>query len=116
MLKMFEFYEDQSNQLFDRNIAQVLLLHANELNSDWFGVLADRLREQGYFFISLTEALQDPAYQSADTYIGPGGITWLHRWAITRNVDPTMFRGEPETPERILKLTELREHSYAIEP
>jgi hypothetical protein len=40
----------------------------------------------------------------------------LHRWAITRNVDPAMFRGEPETPEYILKLTELREHSYAIEP
>ena len=116
MLKMFEFYEDQSNRLFDRNIAQVLLLHANELNSDWFGVLADRLREKGYSFISLTEALQDPAYQSADTYIGSGGITWLHRWAITRNMDPAMFRGEPETPEHILKLTELREHSYAIEP
>ena len=116
MLKMFEFYENQSALLFDRNIAQVLLLHANELNSAWFGILADRLSEKGYSFIPLTDALQDSAYQSADSYIGPGGITWLHRWAITRNVDSAMFLGEPETPQHILKLTELREHNYAIEP
>jgi peptidoglycan/xylan/chitin deacetylase (PgdA/CDA1 family) len=115
MLEMFEFYEGQSILLFERNIAQVLLLHANELNSAWFGTLADSLGEKGYAFISLAEALQDPAYQSPDTYTGPGGITWLHRWAITRKVDPAMFIGEPETPEYILKLTELREHNYTTD-
>jgi len=112
MLKMFAFYEDQSQQLFGRNIDHVLLVHANELNSAWFGVLADRLVDRGYEFISLSEALEDPAYDSPDTYTGPGGITWLHRWAITKKVDPAMFRGEPETPPYILKLTELREHNY----
>ena len=108
MLSMFAFYEDQSLQLFDRNISHVLLVHANELNSAWFGTLADRLLARGYEFISITEALRDPAYQSADTYTGPAGITWLHRWAMTRKVDPAMFRGEPDTPEHILKLAELR--------
>ena len=78
MLKMFGFYERQSTLLFDRNIAHVLLLHANELNSAWFGTLADSLSAKGYAFISLREALQDPAYQSPDTFTGPGGITWLH--------------------------------------
>lgn len=116
MLQMFAFYEDQSVGIFKRNISQVLLLHANELNSAWFGALADSLVDQGYAFITLTEALQDPAYQSADTYIGAGGITWLHRWAISQNADPAMFRGEPKTPDYILKLTELREHNYAIGP
>ncbi len=112
MLNMFDFYEDQSLQLFGRNIDQVLLVHANELNSQWFDALAERLVARGYEFISLTDALQDPAYLSADTYTGTGGITWIHRWAITRQVDPAMFRGEPETPAHILKLTELREHNY----
>jgi peptidoglycan/xylan/chitin deacetylase (PgdA/CDA1 family) len=115
ILEMFEFYERQSILLFERNIAQVLLLHANELNSAWFGTLADSLGEKGYTFISLAEALQDAAYRSPDSYTGPGGITWLHRWAITRKVDPAMFSGEPETPEYILKLTELREHNYATD-
>ena len=112
MLKMFDFYESQSVILFERNIAHVLLVHANELNSVWFGVLADRLAGKGYEFISLTEALRDPAYESPDTYTGPGGITWLHRWAITKNADPKMFRGEPGTPAHILKLTGLPEHLY----
>ncbi len=116
MLKMFAFYEDQSAQIFKGNISQVLLLHANELNSDWFGTLADSLFGKGYASITLAEALQDPAYQSADTYIGAGGITWLHRWAISRNADPVMFRGEPKTPDYILKLTELSEHNYPTEP
>lgn len=115
MLKVFAFYEDQSDQLFARNIDHVLLVHANKMNSAWFGVLADRLFEQGYEFITLKEALKDPAYASPDTYVGPGGITWIHRWAMTRQVDPAMFRGEPETPPHILKLTELREHNYPAE-
>jgi len=112
MVEVFAFYEDQSRQLFGRNIAHVLLLHANELNSRWFGPLADRLDSLGYEFITLGEALEDPAYASEDTYTGPGGITWLHRWAITRNVDPAMFEGEPRTPDYILELTRLPEHAY----
>ncbi len=30
---------------------------------------------------------------------GSGGIAWLHRWALTRDADRSMFRGEPTTPE-----------------
>ena len=112
MLAMVGYYEDQSQQLFDRNISHVLLIHANQLNADWFAVLADRLATLGYEFVALDEALADPAYQSADTYTGPGGITWIHRWAMTRNVDRSMFRGEPETPAYVLELTRLPEHSY----
>ena len=110
MLDIFDFYESQSKILFERNIAQVLLVHANELNSVWFGVFADRLAGKGYEFISLAEALRDPAYESPDTYTGPAGISWLHRWAITRNVDPKTMQGEPETPGHILKLTGLPQH------
>ena len=112
MLQMFEFYEQQSQLFFERNIAHVLLVHANELNASWFATLADELSGKGYEFITLTEALRDPAYESADSYTGAGGITWLHRWAISRDVDPQMFRGEPDTPAHILKLTQVPEHLY----
>ena len=112
MLKMVSYYEDQSRQLFGRNISHVLLIHANQLNADWFATLADRLAAMDYEFVSLDDALEDPAYQSADTYTGPGGITWLHRWAMTRDEDRSMFQGEPETPGYVLELTRLPEHSY----
>lgn len=108
MLTVIDFYESQSEILFNRNMAHILLVHANELNSDWFGVLADSIADRDYEFISLDEALQDAAYTSPDTYTGPGGITWLHRWAITRGVDRKMFRGEPEPPAHILKLAQIR--------
>ena len=112
MMAMVEYYESQSLLLFERRIRQVLLLHANRINADWFGRLADRLTRRGYRFITLDRALEDPVYQLPDRYTGPGGITWIHRWAITRGTDPALFEGEPEAPDYVLDITSLQEHSY----
>ena len=101
MLEMVRFWEDQSQQLFGRNIDHVLLIHANALNADWLDELIDGLRSMGYGFVTLDEALRDPAYGSPDHYSGPAGISWLHRWALTRDVDRSMFLGEPEVPDWI---------------
>jgi hypothetical protein len=76
----------------------VLLLHASRLNADAFDGLAGMLERRGYRFVPIEEALSDPAYDSRDTYAGPAGITWLHRWAITAGVSPKVFSGEPEVP------------------
>ena len=95
----FEYYEQQSKALFGREIAQTLLLHANTINSLYFDALATMIERRGYRFVPLDEALKDAAYQSADTYAGPGGISWLHRWAMTKGVDrKTFFKGEPDVP------------------
>ncbi|MCC6459327.1 MAG: polysaccharide deacetylase, partial [Saprospiraceae bacterium] len=42
-------------------------------------------------------------------YTGNGGITWLHRWAITRKVDKSFFAGEPACPEFVMELAGMRE-------
>jgi hypothetical protein len=109
MMRMVEFYEGQSQGLFDREIPQVLLLHANALNADHLDKLVEALRLRGYRFVELDEALQDPAYSSEDTYTGPGGITWLHRWALTREVDPSLFRGEPTTAAWVQEVAGIQE-------
>lgn len=109
MERMVEYYEGQSRALFEREIPQVLLLHANAINAHHLGRLINRLERRGYRFIDLATALEDPAYDSPDTYVGRGGITWLHRWAITRGVDRSMFRGEPTTPAWIEELAGIRE-------
>lgn len=98
MMNMVRYYEDQSRALFDREIPQILLVHANALNAAYLGALLEALRDRGYRFIDLPEALEDSAYRSPDTYVGPGGITWLHRWALTRGVEQELFQGEPRTP------------------
>jgi hypothetical protein len=94
----FVFFERNSDELFGRQIAQILLLHANRLNADTFGDVAARLERRGYRFISLDEALTDPAYQSRDTYVGPAGVTWLHRWALTKGMPKAFYAGEPDVP------------------
>ena len=92
------FFERNSRDLFAREIRQVLLVHANMLNADRFGELATMFERRGYRFISLDRALEDPAYQTLDTYVGPAGITWLHRWALTKGMPKAFYAGEPETP------------------
>ena len=79
-------------------IPQTLLIHAYALNADWLDGLLRRLAKRGYRFVSLEEALRHPAYDSPDEFTGSGGITWLHRWAITRGMAATTFAGEPEVP------------------
>ncbi len=96
------FFVDNGRSMFDRDIAQVLLIHANRLNADWFDALADRLRTDGHSFIDLDTALADPAFDSDDLSTGPGGISWLHRWILAADVDRSILAGEPRTPQWVL--------------
>jgi peptidoglycan/xylan/chitin deacetylase (PgdA/CDA1 family) len=83
MESVFAFVEDVSRRLTGREIRQILLLHANAINADYFDRLAARIEARGYRFISLEQALQDDAYRLPDTYVGAWGISWLHHWEMT---------------------------------
>jgi len=100
MLEVVAYYETQTEAIVGRPIPQILLVHAYALNADWLDDLLEKLEERGYAWISLEEALEDPVYERAiDGWTGMGGITWLHRWAITDGMDRSVFEGEPEPPE-----------------
>ena len=101
------YFENQSVKLFGREIKQILLVHANMINADYFDELAKELLKKNYAFISLKEALTDTAYQSEDTFVGRGGISWLHRWSYTKKVDKSFYTGEPEVPNSILDIAEV---------
>ena len=77
MDQMFAYYEQQSDALFGYQIKQILLIHANVLNSEYLGHLIKNIQARGYRFVSLDRALKDRAYSSKDTYTGPAGITWI---------------------------------------
>ena len=100
-------FENLSSKLFDRQIKQVLLLHANSINADHFEELVAMMKKRGYSFITLAEALTDSAYQSPDNTTGAWGISWIDRWALTRKVPDGFFKGEPRTPEFVLKLAKV---------
>ena len=88
----------------NRPIPQILLIHANSINADFLGKLLSELKNRGYSFITLDEALKDNAYKSTDKYTGKGGISWLHRWALTQGKRGEFFKGEPEVPANIDEL------------
>ena len=106
MARVVEYYERHSVALVGREIPHVLLLHANALNAATLDRLLDALEQRGYAFVSLAAAVGDPVYRSPDGYVGPAGITWLHRWALTAGVRGSAFAGEPEVPAWIGTLAE----------
>lgn len=94
--KMTTFYEKLSKDTLGYEVKQTLLVHANALNADHFGDVIAMFRKRGYRFVTLDEALKDPAYSLPDKYVGPIGISWLQRWAITKGGE---MRAEPGLPE-----------------
>lgn len=76
-------FETLSDRFLGRPMKHTLLLHANDLNADHFGALASMLKRRGYRFITLDEALTDPAYQLPEAQ-STRGISWLHRWMLAR--------------------------------
>ena len=101
MTTVLDFFEPYSAEITGgREPAQVLLLHANTLNRDWYPQIDALYRVRGYAFVTLAQALEDPIYGHADTYVRRNGISWLHRWTQT---DGRRIRWEPEPPAWIVE-------------
>jgi len=103
------YYEQQSAALLGYQLPQILLIHANRLNADSIGELLEMIEKRGYRFIALDEALNDPAYALADTFVGRGGITWIHRWALTAGKTGNFFAGEPLVPDDVKRLADMEQ-------
>lgn len=101
MNEIFDFFEKRSVDVIGREIRQVLLLHANPLNADYLDGLVEMMRRRGYSFISIDQALKDPAYALPDSYAGPTGLSWLHRWALAKGMP---LREEPREPDFVAAL------------
>lgn len=102
MQAKFDYWERQSVKLFNREIKQTLLIHANFINSDYFDDLAKMLKKRGYKFVSLEDALKDEAYKLPDNFVKRNGISWLHRWALDKGKE-NILPDEPKAPEFVLK-------------
>lgn len=83
--RKLKFYEELTLAVFERDIAQTYLMHANLPNADYLDELAEMFQRNGYAFISQKQALQDKAYLTPVTKFGNWGISWLYRWALSTN-------------------------------
>jgi peptidoglycan/xylan/chitin deacetylase (PgdA/CDA1 family) len=96
------YAEQVSARIVGYEPKQILLLHASNLEADHIGELLDVLRKRGYRFITLEDALGDPAYSLSDTYVGEGGTGWIDHWAITQGKIP---QGAPAFPQWVIDRT-----------
>ena len=100
MTAVLDHWEPYSAELSGgREPAQVLLLHANSLNRDWYPQIHALYQARGYRFVTLDEALADPIYSHADDYVRANGVSWLHRWTFSEG---RPIRWEPEPPQWIV--------------
>ena len=99
----FDYWERQSKALLGYEVKQVLLIHASALNADSIGDLAAMIRRRGYAFVTLDQAMKDPAYALPDGYEGGGGISWLHRWAFALGGKSAILAGELRCPAWVME-------------
>jgi len=98
MDSIFAFFETRSREVVGHEIAQTLLIHVHQLNADSMPALLEMMRSRGYEFVTLDRALTDDGYRLPNEYAGPGGFSWIHRWSMTKHMQP---KGEPDEPHYI---------------
>lgn len=98
-----DFAEKIAPQIFSREIPQLLLIHANDLNADCLDEILQRLTERGYKFVTLDKVMADPAYETKDTYVNRYGPTWLFRWSKSKGMDLD-FSADPNPPKWVMDL------------
>lgn len=89
-----DYAEAQSEKVLGRQPAQILRLHLGVATANFIDDVISTLKERGYEFLSLDEALADPAYQIEEEYVGPLGLSFIDRIAATRGLpyDPDHAR------------------------
>jgi peptidoglycan/xylan/chitin deacetylase (PgdA/CDA1 family) len=107
-----EFAERFSPEIFAGEITQTLLVHANDITAECLDEMLRRLAARGYRFVTLDEAMNDPAYLTKDTLVSKHGPTWLWRWMKSKGMN---FKGmkvsgkdDPEPPEWVMDLSRQR--------
>lgn len=102
-LRATAFAERVAPEVFGRDVPQTLLIHANDLNADVLDALLRRFEARGYRFVTLDEAMDDPAYRTPDTLVSSYGPTWLWRWMKSQGLHVS-FADDPEPPAWVTDL------------
>ena len=102
-LAVTKFAERISVEIFGREVAQTLVIHANDINADCLDTMLSDWEERGYRFITLDQAMTDPDYATEDTLVTAYGPTWLFRWMKSMG-KKVSFRGDPEPPPWVVDL------------
>ncbi len=76
--KAFESSEKRSRELLGYELPQILLIHCNEMNATKLPETIRKIRDRGYEFVSLDQAMRDPAYRKFEVPPGTLGADYLN--------------------------------------
>ncbi len=93
---VFDYAEKESAEMFGRQIPQILLVHDNALNRNVWTLCSRNWRSAGTSLFRWTRRMADPAYATADLYVGTG-ILWMDRWKLALGMKLDLSKG-PEPP------------------
>ena len=94
-----DYYTHLNKTVLGYEPPQVMLLHDSPLNAAAISEVIALFQERGYKFVSLAQALTDPAYTIPET-ITKYGPMWGYRWAKERKVSVRTLN-EPQPPSWI---------------
>ena len=92
-----DWYTTLDRQVFGYDPPHIMLLHDNPLNAATIQDVLAFFEQRGYTFVTLAEAVGDPAYVVPETYITKYGPMWGYRWAQEKNVKVN-GSNEPDPP------------------
>ncbi len=98
-LEYFHYFDSLSVNQYGRRINQIFLCHDNSINADYIGILVQKLKEDGYSFVSLDEAMQDNVYKQENNYNKKWGISWFYRWMTNKEEMKRLMNNEPDILE-----------------
>ncbi|WP_340075635.1 polysaccharide deacetylase family protein [Leptobacterium sp. I13] len=94
-VSLFKHFENSSLSNYGRHIKHIYLCHDNLLNAHYLKELITKLKDQGYSFISLDNAMRDNIYNATNYYHGKWGFSWIYRWMKDKSERSRLMRSEP---------------------
>jgi peptidoglycan-N-acetylglucosamine deacetylase len=89
-----EYSETQAELVLGGPLKHVLRLHLGAATAQFLPDVLRLLEGRGYTFVTVQDAMADPAYDTDEEYVGPLGLTFIDRIAAVRGLpfDPDVGR------------------------
>jgi len=97
------FFERKSIEVFGKNIAHSILVHASLLNADCLDELAMMYKKHGYTFISQSEVLDQKEYSTEISTYSNRGLSWIYRWGTSLGKGVDIMSGDIDVPDAIIQ-------------
>ncbi len=95
-IEYIHFFDSLSQSIYGRTINQIYLCHDNSINAKYLKKIIALLESENYEFVSIAEALKDPAYKQNNNYYKKWGISWFYRWMSDSTKRMEWMKKEPD--------------------